>query len=421
MDILPQELIDHIIDDLHEAKDQQALLACSQVSHSFLPRTRAHLFYSMDVNVAHNVATKNHDYHAFMKLIARSPLIRKSICRVVLQRMYIVTQAAQPGDPAYVPETLTIFDASMLHSLMRKLPSAHILVIKGVTFRRLPASELPRAIHRTRLSKLYLIAISAEKGSDTPHVWNQIFTPFHTIDDLTVREQGSRPEGIKSMAELETLANLPHPYLPPHLTVTFNLSVYRQHEEAEDWGRFLLKFVGRILAPTTRLENLLFRIQSDEDSLVFESFIRRFGWPLQRLCLDIANPDPLNSAFFIFRDVQSPNLARWCPHLHLLNITGFPEPAFYQIIRRIPKSAVELIACAVFAREWPIEQIVHQMFPGEMWEEADQLLAAMEHLLFMEIRFVGYDYEKRDLTDGDRDILRAALPKVHERGILDIV
>ncbi len=46
MDRLAQELVDEIIDHL----DKPDLVACSQVSRSFLPRTRTHLFRHVDVS-----------------------------------------------------------------------------------------------------------------------------------------------------------------------------------------------------------------------------------------------------------------------------------------------------------------------------------------------------------------------------------
>lgn len=55
-DDIPQELLDNIIDQLHD--DVTSLAACSLVSHAWLNGSRCHLFYSL----RHVFDTGSEDY-----------------------------------------------------------------------------------------------------------------------------------------------------------------------------------------------------------------------------------------------------------------------------------------------------------------------------------------------------------------------
>jgi hypothetical protein len=67
---LPAELLDNIVDHLHDTED--ALRSCCLVSKSWIPRTRRHLFARID-SLPHRAVTWNHGKTRFQIL---PPLLR---------------------------------------------------------------------------------------------------------------------------------------------------------------------------------------------------------------------------------------------------------------------------------------------------------------------------------------------------------
>lgn len=65
----PQELVDNIIDHLHAEK--QSLHACSTVCHSWLPSTRYHIFYSIEITCA--LLRSQGKFHRLLTCLEDSP------------------------------------------------------------------------------------------------------------------------------------------------------------------------------------------------------------------------------------------------------------------------------------------------------------------------------------------------------------
>ncbi|KAK0224896.1 hypothetical protein EDD85DRAFT_230051 [Armillaria nabsnona] len=104
-DFIPPEIIDAVIDCLQDDKD--ALLACSFVCRLFRPRTRVHLFHTLDL-IQWNV-----EYRSWKPLLPKGNRVHKG--DKAPRRRLIPTHPALYQNPSLSPK----------HSLA--LPFVHLL------------------------------------------------------------------------------------------------------------------------------------------------------------------------------------------------------------------------------------------------------------------------------------------------------
>src|SRR5215471_17388021 len=86
--ILPQELIDHIVDFLHN--DKQALIACSLISQAFLSASRFHLFSHLDLHIREEEIW--HRFHIFITSSSPSVMFIQSLS-IDMMELYPIEQS----------------------------------------------------------------------------------------------------------------------------------------------------------------------------------------------------------------------------------------------------------------------------------------------------------------------------------------
>ncbi|KAK0506603.1 hypothetical protein EDD18DRAFT_37494 [Armillaria luteobubalina] len=78
--VLPQELIDHVLDQLYD--DHQTLIVCLRVGRPFLARARVHIFSSVYVRLE----PRRNTWKRFLRLFSSSPHLAPLVHTVHLQR-----------------------------------------------------------------------------------------------------------------------------------------------------------------------------------------------------------------------------------------------------------------------------------------------------------------------------------------------
>ncbi|KAF8519200.1 hypothetical protein JB92DRAFT_3141832 [Gautieria morchelliformis] len=130
---LPQEMVDTILDNLHEDDGRKALLACSQVCHAWLPSSQRNLFrrITFGVDGGHN--------HQLCQALLSSPHLAKYI-RELEVRLPV-------GDASHATcQTLSV--------ILGKLSELQRLTLYGLVWHKLTV-DLKQSLHR-----LLLLSIS---------------------------------------------------------------------------------------------------------------------------------------------------------------------------------------------------------------------------------------------------------------------
>lgn len=174
--LLPQELIDHIIDQLHN--NTTSLKACAVVSRAWLPSSRLHLLSQTQVNESHF-----HEFFKFTRDCEHGPQY--------IRRLTLNGQLSQhTGAPNHVPVT-----PAVLSSILSHLPHIEHLFLFMVLLREEesnPRSKpilippLPRSIPPMYNLKSLTLYYCGSHDDRLIHV-AEILGVFQTIGELTIR------------------------------------------------------------------------------------------------------------------------------------------------------------------------------------------------------------------------------------------
>ncbi|KAI0792426.1 hypothetical protein C8Q75DRAFT_599949 [Abortiporus biennis] len=168
---LPQELIDHIIDQLHD--DKQSLRSCSLVSHSFQPSSRIGLFHKFRVKCS---KAGIHRLIEFSNFLASKPSVAKYIPELELN-----------GEETYC---MAILPRSTLCSILTNLPNLHSLFLVRFVWKYSSQREvsskdifIPLSLRRLNLCN-FSIKYSVCDRVHLPIL--NIFSLFGTIEELAI-------------------------------------------------------------------------------------------------------------------------------------------------------------------------------------------------------------------------------------------
>lgn len=176
--LLPQEILDSIIDCLYD--DKPSLSQCTLVSQRFIDRSRHHLFFKVTlVNEGDSTSECTFDTIAFLSFLAEIPSIRHYIQRITIHNSNLDPDAP-PGKPIQV---------SHLISILELLPQLIRLSLCDV---RLASDEsavqrLPSLAARFKLKRLSLTGVDDESDNSRDSLpMVDLLSLFSHIDMLYV-------------------------------------------------------------------------------------------------------------------------------------------------------------------------------------------------------------------------------------------
>ncbi|TCD64220.1 hypothetical protein EIP91_004355 [Steccherinum ochraceum] len=180
---VPQELVDMVLDHLHE--DKRTLKACTLVSPSWLDTSRHHLFYDLTVPVSED--TKSFD--AFTDFLINTPLIATYIRDLRLR--HGSTSLEPFAFFTAVPKSQTRIGPDHLACILANLPRLQALLLDSVC---IGGSELhgryqhyPTTTRSFRLDSLALTNVRIEQSDYVGKHLSDLFMLFSRVQELKLR------------------------------------------------------------------------------------------------------------------------------------------------------------------------------------------------------------------------------------------
>lgn len=170
--VVPYELVDYIIDHLHN--DISSLENCALVCRSWLPSSRFHMFRRIEVDISNDYAIENTRYHRICQSLESSPDLGRYVEELVLTRQgggWLVEGCEQAGFPACAFPNMRsftlIFDQwkgvpstfiGSVQNLLQSSPSLGQIHIEGGQFPTfsdiLPFISSPLGLRHVKLSSV---------------------------------------------------------------------------------------------------------------------------------------------------------------------------------------------------------------------------------------------------------------------------
>lgn len=158
---LPQELIDEIIDNLHD--DGAALAACSLVANTWLPSSQRHLFQGITVHLKDGVIPPNRRMLDFQSFLQNSPR-----CRDYIRTLALVE----------APGSSVMLDLPLLYAITSMLDHLRCLKLIRVSWPSSGASH-------NQCSHVREIVLQHNRIQDEADLWN-FFEWFPGVTKLTL-------------------------------------------------------------------------------------------------------------------------------------------------------------------------------------------------------------------------------------------
>ncbi|KAK0211968.1 hypothetical protein IW262DRAFT_344403 [Armillaria fumosa] len=190
-DYIPPEIIDAVIDCLRGDKD--SLLACSFVCRVFRPRTRVHLFHTLELKF-NGTLNIDPDNPSFKRVIG---YIEEIKLQGVVSPLHIPSRSEfLPSPPKLASLSLSFIlfrDPWHLHVLISRLPSLRDLDLKNVFFENQNILGGPSQSESLEFPRIKRISLYRTSSSNS------------VVESLFRREDCERSTSIRSMSSASTI------------------------------------------------------------------------------------------------------------------------------------------------------------------------------------------------------------------------
>ncbi|THH31097.1 hypothetical protein EUX98_g3094 [Antrodiella citrinella] len=281
---LPPELIDTIIDYLHE--DISTLRNFALVSRRWLKSTRYHLFHHVSVLASSDYARP---FAPFMRFLETAPHIGQFIRELEL---------CGYEERHHARSEFGTLDSMQLIPIIRRLPFLHTLILSQV-FVVAPSATGSWSEFTMRLRKLVYNEIYSDcEGAQWLVTVFKVYDTLHILDPIPVPEKPS-----------PAIMNMPADSF--NLLEDLKSLVIESRNDPMSLGKIegLMPF---IMKKVTSLE-LLLELEEKEHIGRLEAFIRSKGTSLKHLRLDICDVE-------IFQKGPGVNLTAICPQLQSVHL-----------------------------------------------------------------------------------------------------
>ncbi|KAH8088993.1 hypothetical protein BXZ70DRAFT_1042373 [Cristinia sonorae] len=177
---VPQELVDIVIDNLHD--DKHALKTCSLVAPHWLHSSRLHLWHDLDVAVSEQPRS----FHAFDEFLKTAPVIGSYVRNVRFQHGRTVVLEPFAFFTAG-PRPQSRIAADHLASILAKLPRLKSLLLDTVSIGGSDTHRLQTSLRPYQLHSVTLTNVRIEQSDYAGKYLFDIFTLFSRVKHLRLR------------------------------------------------------------------------------------------------------------------------------------------------------------------------------------------------------------------------------------------